>query len=90
MSARVTFPTPAVEDPQPVSFLETRPALDTGRRSPEPLSRRTPPLRFSSVGRDFNSVAPEVAITAAIGLLFFATALRRFRKMIAIVQLRGV
>jgi len=41
-------------------------------------------------GADFSSVIREVAITAAIGALFFAVALRRFRKMIAIVQLRGV
>jgi len=41
-------------------------------------------------GADFSSVAHEVAITAAIGLLFFAVALGRFRKMIAIVQLKGV
>ena len=41
-------------------------------------------------GADFTSVLREVAITAAIGALFFAVALGRFRKMIAIVQLRGV
>jgi ABC-2 type transport system permease protein len=41
-------------------------------------------------GADFTSVIREVAITAAIGALFFAIALGRFRKMIAIVQLRGV
>ena len=41
-------------------------------------------------GADVRSVASEVVITAGIGLLFFAVALTRFRKMIAIVQLRGV
>jgi len=41
-------------------------------------------------GADFSSVIREVAITAAIGVVFFAVALGRFRKMIAIVQLRGV
>jgi ABC-2 type transport system permease protein len=41
-------------------------------------------------GADFTSVIREVAITAAIGAVFFAMALGRFRKMIAIVQLRGV
>ncbi len=41
-------------------------------------------------GADLGSVANEVLITAGIGVLFFAVALGRFRKMIAIVQLRGV
>jgi ABC-2 type transport system permease protein len=41
-------------------------------------------------GADFSSVVNEVVITAGIGLLFFAIALTRFRKMIAIVQLRGM
>ena len=41
-------------------------------------------------GADLRSVADEVLITAGIGLLFFGIALARFRKMIAIVQLRGV
>jgi ABC-2 type transport system permease protein len=41
-------------------------------------------------GADLRAVADEVLITAGIGLLFFAVALSRFRKMIAIVQLRGV
>jgi len=40
-------------------------------------------------GADFPSVVGEVALTAAIGAAFFAVALGRFRKMIAIVQLRG-
>jgi ABC-2 type transport system permease protein len=41
-------------------------------------------------GADLISVANEIAITAGIGLLFFVVALGRFRKMITIVQLRGV
>ncbi len=41
-------------------------------------------------GADLSAVGGEILLTAAIGVLFFAIALSRFRKMIAIVQLRGV
>lgn len=41
-------------------------------------------------GADLKAVGGEILLTAAIGALFFAVALSRFRKMIAIVQLRGV
>jgi ABC-2 type transport system permease protein len=41
-------------------------------------------------GADLRAVAGEILTVAAIGLLFFAVALGRFRRMIAIVQLRGV
>jgi len=41
-------------------------------------------------GADLKAVGGEILLTAAIGVLFFAIALGRFRKMIAIVQLRGV
>jgi len=41
-------------------------------------------------GADLKAVGGEMLITGAIGVLFFAIALGRFRKMIAIVQLRGV
>jgi ABC-2 type transport system permease protein len=41
-------------------------------------------------GADLKAVGGEMLLTAGIGALFFAIALGRFRKMIAIVQLRGV
>jgi ABC-2 type transport system permease protein len=41
-------------------------------------------------GAGLQAVGGEIVLTAAIGALFFAVALTRFRKMIAIVQLRGV
>jgi len=41
-------------------------------------------------GADLKAVGGEILLTGAIGVLFFAIALGRFRKMIAIVQLRGV
>ncbi len=41
-------------------------------------------------GADLGAVGEEMLLTAGIGVLFFAIALSRFRKMIAIVQLRGV
>ena len=41
-------------------------------------------------GADLRAVGAEILLTAGIGALFFAVALSRFRKMIAIVQLRGV
>ncbi len=41
-------------------------------------------------GADLSMVWPEIAATAAIGLVFFCVALVRFRRMIAIVQIRGV
>jgi len=41
-------------------------------------------------GADLRAVGSEMLLTAGIGAMFFAIALSRFRKMIAIVQLRGV
>lgn len=41
-------------------------------------------------GADLRAVANEMLLTAGIGALFFGVALSRFRKMIAIMQLRGV
>lgn len=41
-------------------------------------------------GSDLRAVANEMLLTAGIGALFFGVALSRFRKMIAIMQLRGV
>jgi len=41
-------------------------------------------------GADLSAVGQEMLVTAGIGALFFTVALSRFRKMIAIVQLRGV
>ncbi len=41
-------------------------------------------------GADLRLVWAEIAATAAIGLGFFAVALTRFRRMIAIVQINGV
>lgn len=41
-------------------------------------------------GADLAAVSGEIIITAALGCAFFAVALLRFRRMIAIVQVRGV
>jgi ABC-2 type transport system permease protein len=40
-------------------------------------------------GADIDAVAGEILITAAIGAVFFAVALARFRRMITLMQVRG-